>query len=151
MPYFVVQGEEENRLGLPKTVFLERNNPEQLPKVQLSFIQNLVSPLFQVCAEAGLIPGQLSDEVDVRDTAETKTGKSDGEYSDSDIESDLDDAEAMKGKKFISIILTNLEENYAKWQAQLPPENPAPEVTETPTVQVTTTNDQAEDENTEKD
>ena len=149
MLFFIVQGEEENRLGLPKTVFLERNNPEQLPKVQLSFIQNLVSPLFQVCAEAGLIPGQLSYEIDVRDTTETKPDKSDGEFSDSDIESDLDDAESMKGKKFISIILTNLEENYAKWQAQLPPENPAPEVTETPTVQVT--KDQAEDENTEKD
>ena len=132
-------------------MFLERNNPEQLPKVQLSFIQNLVSPLFQVCAEAGLIPGQLSDEVDVRDTTETKANKSDDEYSDSDIESDLDDAEAMKGKKFISIILTNLEDNYAKWQAQLPPENPAPEVTETPTVQVTTTPDKVEVDNTEKD
>ena len=105
-------------------MFLERNNPEQLPKVQLSFIQNLVSPLFQVCAEAGLIPGQLSEDTDVRDVAEQKADKSDAEYSDSDIESDLDDAEAMKGKKFVSVILTNLEENYAKWQEQLPPENP---------------------------
>ena len=133
-------------------MFLERNNPEQLPKVQLSFIQNLVSPLFQVCAEAGLIPGQLSEEVDVRDKAESKADKSESEYSDSDIESDLDDAEAMKGKKFVSIILTNLEENYAQWQAQLPPENPP---AETPVIPVIKTEDKTENEtendNTEKD
>ena len=111
-----------------------------------------MSPLFQVCAEAGLIPGQLSDEVDVRDVnpaAESKGNKSDdGEFSDSDIESELDDAESMKGKKFISIILTNLEENYAKWQAQLPPE----EVTETPTFEVGTVEDDDTDtENAEDD
>ena len=96
-----------------------------------------------MCAEAGLIPGQLSDEVDVRDAAEPKPSKTDSEYSDSDMESDLDEAEAMKGKKFVSIILTNLEENYAKWQAQLPPEKPD-------NVSVTTDDDQGEDDNTEK-
>ena len=128
-------------------MFLERNNPEQLPKVQLSFIQNLVSPLFQVCAEAGLIPGQLSGDIDVRDVAESKADKSDAEFSDSDIESDLDDAEAMKGKKFASVILTNLEENYAKWQAQLPPENP----TETLNPPVITTEEEGESEDTDKD
>lgn len=146
--FHYIQGEEENRLGLPKTVFLERNNPEQLPKVQLSFIQNLVSPLFQVCAEAGLIPGQLSEDTDVRDVAEQKAEKSDAEYSDSDIESDLDDAEAMKGKKFVSVILSNLEENYAKWQEQLPPENP----TETnDAVPVITTEEDGEGDDTDKD
>ena len=128
-------------------MFLERNNPEQLPKVQLSFIQNLVSPLFQVCAEAGLIPGQLSEDTDVRDVAESKADKSDAEFSDSDIESDLDDAEAMKGKKFASVILTNLEENYAQWQAQLPPENP----TETLNPPVITTEEEGESEDTDKD
>ena len=111
-----------------------------------------MSPLFQVCAEAGLIPGQLSEEIDVRDATETKVNKNDdGEYSDSDIESDLDDAESMKGKKFVSIILTNLEENYAKWQAQLPPENPSddtPKVSETTAPVIITEN---EDKNTEKD
>lgn len=129
-------------------MFLERDHPEQLPKVQLSFIQNLVSPLFQVCAEAGLIPGQLSEEVDVRDTNPATESKVDDEYSEtaSDIESELDDAEAMKGKKFISVILTNLEENYAKWQAQLPPEDP-------PAVAVPQiiTENEVEIENAEKD
>jgi len=130
-------------------VFLERDHPEQLPKVQLSFIQNLVSPLFQVCAEAGLIPGQLSEETDVRDTNPAGESKADDEYSEtaSEIECDLDDAEAMKGKKFASIILTNLEENYARWQAQLPPEDPPAAVPNA--VPKITTED--EDEDAEKD
>ena len=38
---------------------MDRNNPEKLPTIQLSFIQNLVSPLFHACAEAGIIPGIL--------------------------------------------------------------------------------------------
>ncbi len=36
---------------------MDRNHPEKLPAIQLSFIQHLVSPLFQACAEAGIIPG----------------------------------------------------------------------------------------------
>ena len=53
------QDEEEKQLGLPLTMFLQRDQPDKLPKVQLSFVQNLVSPLFQVCAQAHIIPGEL--------------------------------------------------------------------------------------------
>lgn len=59
---FYQQDEEEKRLGLPPTMFLQRDQPEKLPKVQLSFVQNLVFPLFQVCAQAGIIPGELTVE-----------------------------------------------------------------------------------------
>jgi hypothetical protein len=53
----IFQSEEEERLNLPHTIFMDRKHPEKLPAVQLSFIQHLVSPLFQACAEAGIIPG----------------------------------------------------------------------------------------------
>lgn len=36
---------------------MNRHETEKLPAIQVSFIQNLVSPLFQACAEAGIIPG----------------------------------------------------------------------------------------------
>ena len=36
---------------------MDRKHQEKLPAIQLSFIQHLVSPLFQSCAEAGIIPG----------------------------------------------------------------------------------------------
>ena len=101
-----------------------------------------------MCAEAGLIPGQLSEEVDVRDANPTAGAKSDedDELTESDIESDLDDAEAMKGKKFVSIILTNLEENYAKWQEKLPPENKPTEESEEPATPVVEKANAEEDE-----
>lgn len=50
-------------LGLPATIFMDRKHPEKLPAIQLSFIQHLVSPLFQACAEAGIIPGILEPVV----------------------------------------------------------------------------------------
>ena len=42
---------------MPQTIFMNRHETEKLPAIQVSFIQNLVSPLFQACAEAGIIPG----------------------------------------------------------------------------------------------
>ena len=36
---------------------MDRKHQEKLPAIQLSFIQHLVSPLYQSCAEAGIIPG----------------------------------------------------------------------------------------------
>ena len=100
-----------------------------------------------MCAEAGLIPGQLSEEVDVRDANPTTAAKSDedDEFTESDVESDLDDAEAMKGKKFVSVILTNLEENYAKWQEKLPPEKKPADEPATPVVEDADTEDHADD------
>jgi len=102
-----------------------------------------------VFAEAGLILGQLSEEVDVHNANPSSGAKSDedDEFTKSCIESDLDDAEEMKGKKFVSIILTNLEEN-AKWQEKLPPENKPMEKSEepaTPVVEEAMTEDNADD------
>ena len=51
------QSDEEVALGLQGTIFMDRNHPEKLPAIQLSFIQNLVSPLFHAAAEARIIPG----------------------------------------------------------------------------------------------
>ena len=36
---------------------MDRKHQEKLPAIQLSFIQHLVSPMYQSCAEAGIIPG----------------------------------------------------------------------------------------------
>ena len=36
---------------------MDRKHQEKLPAIQLSFIQHLVSPLYHLCAEAGIIPG----------------------------------------------------------------------------------------------
>ncbi|RWS28465.1 cGMP-inhibited 3':5'-cyclic phosphodiesterase A-like protein [Leptotrombidium deliense] len=53
---FYEQGDEEERLGLPISPFMNRRNP-QLAKLQESFINHLVAPLCNAYGEAGLLPG----------------------------------------------------------------------------------------------
>lgn len=53
---FYEQGDEERRLGMPISPFMDRKNP-QLAKLQESFINHLVAPLCNSYAEAGLLPG----------------------------------------------------------------------------------------------
>jgi len=74
----IPQSEEEAVLGIPETIHMDRRHPEKLPAIQLSFIQNLVSPLFQACAEAGIIPGILEagSDKDVTWRTASPTGKS---------------------------------------------------------------------------
>lgn len=53
---FYEQGDDEARLGLPVSPFMDRKHP-QLAKLQESFINHLVAPLCNSYAEAGLLPG----------------------------------------------------------------------------------------------
>lgn len=73
------QSEEEVTLNLPPTIFMNRNQPEKLPAIQVSFIQHLVYPLFTACAEAGIIPGILESE-----PARTSTPSADGKPPSAD-------------------------------------------------------------------
>ena len=119
---------------------MDRNHPEKLPAIQLSFIQHLVSPLFQGCAEAGIIPGILvpadTSDFPTSSTPLPEPGK-EGEAGESEsktvasVVDDLDvgdDAFALDTKqestshKFMSLILTNLHINYEGWRAELPKE-----------------------------
>lgn len=53
---FYEQGDEESRLGLPVSPYMDRKNP-QMAKLQESFINHLVAPLCSAYGEAGLLPG----------------------------------------------------------------------------------------------
>ncbi|KAK4300112.1 hypothetical protein Pmani_027668 [Petrolisthes manimaculis] len=53
---FYEQGDEESKLGLPVSPYMDRDNP-QLAKLQESFINHLVAPLCNAYGEAGLMPG----------------------------------------------------------------------------------------------
>lgn len=139
---FYQQSDEETELGLPPTIFMNRRTTEKLPAVQLSFIQNLVSPLFHACAEAGIIPGILDTDPLALSRSSTplpegvKEGEAQGEDEDTRTKNQLEhessfeieDEACMIGKvsepaqKFMSIIITNLQVNYEGWQAELPHE-----------------------------
>lgn len=53
---FYEQGDDERRLGMPISPYMDRRNP-QLAKLQESFINHLVAPLCNSYAEARLLPG----------------------------------------------------------------------------------------------
>lgn len=54
---FEFVGDEEQRLGLPVSPFMDRSRP-QLAKLQESFIKHLVAPLCNAYGQAGLLPGE---------------------------------------------------------------------------------------------
>lgn len=58
------QGDEEAKLGLPISPYMDRRNP-QLAKLQESFINHLVSPLCSAMANAGLLPGSIAESTTV--------------------------------------------------------------------------------------
>lgn len=60
---FYEQGDEEERLGLPISMYMDRREPH-LARLQDSFITHLVGPLFNAVGAAGLLPGSWVDESD---------------------------------------------------------------------------------------
>ena len=55
------QGDEEARLGMPISPYMDRRNP-QLSKLQETFINHLVAPLCNALVTAGLLPGTWVEE-----------------------------------------------------------------------------------------
>ena len=115
-------------MELPQTIFMDRNEPDKLPTIQISFIQHLVSPLFTACAEAGIIPADVEeDEKEGGDKEQTngsltKTLSEDDDtmsMGDDDVmEDELTEASVQPVRKVISIILTNLQMNFDSWHAE---------------------------------
>ena len=60
---FVFQGDEEEKLGLQISPFMNRHNP-QLAKLQESFINHLVAPLCNALADANLLPAIILEDDD---------------------------------------------------------------------------------------
>lgn len=85
-----LQGDEEAKLGLPVSPFMDRSSP-QLAKLQESFITHIVGPLCNSYDAAGLLPGywinqEESDEDDEDGQVETDTD----EEEDDEIEDELE-------------------------------------------------------------
>lgn len=106
------------RLSLPQTIFMDRHETEKLPAIQVSFIQNLVAPLFRACAEIGIIPGVVEP---------VSSGLSEDEINSDDVidEDSIPEEAALirPTKKIFSVILNNLQMNYEAWKEELPKES----------------------------
>ncbi|XP_069479837.1 cGMP-inhibited 3',5'-cyclic phosphodiesterase 3B [Ambystoma mexicanum] len=114
---FYEQGDEEAKLGLPVSPFMDRSSP-QLAKLQESFITHIVGPLCNSYDAAGLLPGKWIDEDDEED-AESEEG--DAEDLDTD-EEDMDEdfgsrPQRRKGRRQIfSQLMHHLSENHKVWK-----------------------------------
>lgn len=95
---------------------MSRSDEDKLPSIQVSFIQNLVSPLFHTCAEAGLIPGIIESS----NQPPTPSHNSEDLFTEDDDDDSIpDEAPSPVSRKIVSIILTNLEMNFEAWQNQV--------------------------------
>ncbi|XP_039992492.1 cGMP-inhibited 3',5'-cyclic phosphodiesterase B [Xiphias gladius] len=115
---FYEQGDEETRLGLPISPFMDRSSP-QLAKLQESFITHIVGPLCNSYDAAGLLPGHWineagSDEDDEEGQVDTDTDE------DEDEEDELEDELAPKRRKshrrLFCSIMQHLTENHKVWK-----------------------------------
>lgn len=82
------QGDEEAKLGLPISPFMDRSSP-QLAKLQESFITHIVGPLCNSYDAAGLLPGQWIEEEDDDTESCSDEGGEDLDTDDEEIEDNL--------------------------------------------------------------
>lgn len=97
-----LQGDEEARLGLPISPFMDRSSP-QLAKLQESFITHIVGPLCNSYDAAGLLPGHWITEEGSDDDDED--GQVDIETDeDEDEEDELEDELAPSKKRYPQLL-----------------------------------------------
>ncbi|XP_075043703.1 cGMP-inhibited 3',5'-cyclic phosphodiesterase 3B [Mixophyes fleayi] len=113
---FYEQGDEEARLGLPISPFMDRSSP-QLAKLQESFITHIVGPLCNSYDAAGLLPGKWMEE----DVEEIESDEDDDEADDLDTDDEDDDIsqkpQRRKGRRRMCCeIMHHLRENHKVWK-----------------------------------
>ncbi|XP_076011952.1 cGMP-inhibited 3',5'-cyclic phosphodiesterase 3B [Genypterus blacodes] len=116
---FYEQGDEEARLGLPVSPFMDRSSP-QLAKLQESFITHIVGPLCNSYDAAGLLPGywindEPLDEEDEEGQVDTDTDDDDDD-DDDEIEDDLAPKRRKGRRRLFCSIMQHLTENHKVWK-----------------------------------
>ncbi|MEQ2303080.1 cGMP-inhibited 3',5'-cyclic phosphodiesterase B, partial [Ameca splendens] len=85
---FYEQGDEEAKLGLPISPFMDRSAP-QLAKLQESFITHIVGPLCNSYDAAGLLPGHWVNESESDEDDEAQEDTDEDEDEEDELENDL--------------------------------------------------------------
>lgn len=106
---FYGQGDEERRLGLPVSAYMDRYDPGQVAKLQDSFLAHLVKPLVYSMDEAGLLP-----LIDTRslDNDDSETSPETAQPTPSPMGSS--DAALPQ-----SLLVLNIEANHKYWRSEL--------------------------------
>lgn len=126
---FYEQGDEEARLGMPISPYMDRRNG-QLAKLQESFINHLVAPLCNSMVSAGLVPGTWADveDDDLSDGEKGDICKDTEEETDQDMGGPVMTTKT-KTRKVNCLLTKNLKENHEMWVSKIKEEerlNPLP-------------------------
>uniref|UniRef100_A0A3Q2CEV7 Phosphodiesterase n=1 Tax=Cyprinodon variegatus TaxID=28743 RepID=A0A3Q2CEV7_CYPVA len=125
---FYEQGDEEAKLGLPISPFMDRSAP-QLAKLQESFITHIVGPLCNSYDAAGLLPGHWvngSDSDEDDDEAQEDTDEEADE--EDDLEVDMGTGRTKGRRRLFSCIMQHLSENHKVWKKIIEEEDKSKEL-----------------------
>ncbi|XP_071114452.1 cGMP-inhibited 3',5'-cyclic phosphodiesterase 3A-like isoform X2 [Haliotis cracherodii] len=123
---FYEQGDEEARLGMPISPYMDRTNP-QLAKLQETFINHLVAPLCNAMVMGGLLPGTwVEEDSDGESLSDTDKGESTCKDTEDETETDQESggglvvpAKRKKTRKVNCIFTKNMKDNYDYWMIKL--------------------------------
>uniref|UniRef100_A0A3Q3MXC0 Phosphodiesterase n=1 Tax=Mastacembelus armatus TaxID=205130 RepID=A0A3Q3MXC0_9TELE len=115
---FYEQGDEEARLGLPISPFMDRSLP-QLAKLQESFITHIVGPLCNSYDAAGLLPGHWIHETGLDeddDEGQVDTDTDEDEDEEDEVEDELAPKRRKSHRRLFCSIMQHLSENHKVWK-----------------------------------
>lgn len=121
---FYEQGDEEARLGLPISPFMDRSTP-QLAKLQESFITHIVGPLCNSYDAAGLLPGHWINEngSDEDEEGQVDTDTEEEEEEEEDLEEELVPKRRKGRRRLFCSIMQHLTENHKVWKRTIEEED----------------------------
>ncbi|XP_012706134.2 cGMP-inhibited 3',5'-cyclic phosphodiesterase B isoform X1 [Fundulus heteroclitus] len=125
---FYEQGDEEAKLGLPISPFMDRSVP-QLAKLQESFITHIVGPLCNSYDAAGLLPGHWVNELESDEEDDEAQEETDDEADEEDeLEVDLATGRRKGRRRLFSCIMQHLTENHKVWKKIIEEEDKSKEL-----------------------
>ncbi|XP_054588015.1 cGMP-inhibited 3',5'-cyclic phosphodiesterase 3B isoform X2 [Nothobranchius furzeri] len=124
---FYEQGDEEARLGLPISPFMDRSSPH-LAKLQESFITHIVGPLCNSYDAAGLLPGQWINEAESDEDEDEEQVETDEEEEEDELEDDLASGRTKSRRRLFSCIMQHLTENHKVWKKIIEEEDKSKEL-----------------------
>lgn len=126
---FYEQGDEESRLGLPISPFMDRSSP-QLAKLQESFITHIVGPLCNSYDAAGLLPGHWINEEgsDEDDEGQVDTDTDEDEDEDDELDEELAPKRRKSRRRLFCSIMQHLTENHKVWKKTIEEEEKSKEL-----------------------
>nr|XP_040015833.1 cGMP-inhibited 3',5'-cyclic phosphodiesterase B [Gasterosteus aculeatus aculeatus] len=125
---FYEQGDEESRLGLPISPFMDRSSP-QLAKLQESFITHIVGPLCNSYDAAGLLPGHwINEEGSDEDNEDGQVDTDTDEDEDDELEDELAPKRRKSRRRLFCSIMQHLTDNHKVWKKTIEEEEKSKEL-----------------------